>query len=185
MLEDKLAIQLQGKSEPGMGGPVSSGSNEQAPRPDLPTPPAGCSTYVNVAHGFSIGYPQSFFVQPQEVSKLSRFTPTPVASMFFMNPTMASGALAGIEPPDPEVRVYRAEAADSLKNWLFSGGIASSAGSAGYQPYRSASVDGLKVCHSTLIAPGCSVYVLHSGRVYQLMPVSREGEAMIGTFALL
>jgi hypothetical protein len=102
-----------------------------------------------------------------------------------MNPTMAAGDLAGIEPPDLEVRVYQAGGVDSLKNWLVSVGFASADGGAVVQPYQTASISGLKVCQSTMIAPGCSVYVLRNGRVYQLTPLSREGEAMIKTFALL
>ena len=53
------------------------------------------------------------------------------------------------------------------------------------QPYQNGRVSGLKVCQATMIAPGCSVYVLRGDRVYQLTPMSVEGEAMIETFALL
>ena len=83
------------------------------------------------------------------------------------------------------MRVYQAGAVDSLKSWLVSVGLASVDSGAVAQPYRNASISGLKVCQSTMIAPGCSVYVLRSGRVYQLTPISLEGDAMIETFALL
>jgi hypothetical protein len=102
-----------------------------------------------------------------------------------MNPTMAAGALAGIEPPDLEVRVYQTGTTDSLQSWLASVGLASVDSGAAIQPYRNASVSGLRVCQSTMIAPGCSVYVLHNSRVYQLTPISREGKTMIETFTLL
>ena len=62
--------------------------------------------YVDATSGFRISYPQGFVIKPQDVSKLAQFTPTPITSIFFMNPTMAKGDLAGIEPPDLEVRVY-------------------------------------------------------------------------------
>jgi hypothetical protein len=185
MSEAELANQPQGQSEPGAGASVAGETGQQPPSPGLPVAAAGWTAYVDPTYGFSISYPSGFVVQPQDVSKLAQFTPTPVASIFFMNPTMATGALAGIEPPDLEVRVYQAGAVDSLKSWLVSVGFAAVDSGAIVQPYRHASVSGLKVCQSTMIAPGCSVYVLRSGRVYQLTPISREGEAMIETFALL
>jgi hypothetical protein len=183
MSEAELANQPQGESEPGAGESVAGETGKQPPSSGLPVPSVGWKAYVNSTYGFSIGYPNDFVVRLQDVSKLAQFTPTPVASIFFMNPTMAAGDLAGIEPPDLEVRVYQTGAVDSLKSWLVSVGFASA--DSVVQPYRNASVSGLKVCQSTMIAPGCSVYVLRSGRVYQLTPISREGEAMIETFALL
>ena len=150
----------------------------------LPATPGGDATgwtaYVDRTQGFSIGYPNGFAVEPQDLSKSAQFTPTPIASIFFMNPTM----LAGIEPPDLAVRVYRAGDVDSLQGWLDSVGLASAGDGAVTRPYRNPSISGLRVCRATMIAPGCSVYVLGSGRVYQLTPISVEGEAMIETFAL-
>lgn len=140
--------------------------------------------YVDPVYGFSLRYPQGFVVQSQEVAKFAQFTPNPVASIFFMNPTMAAGGLAGIEPPDLEVRVYHAGAMDSLRNWLAAVGFASADNGATVRPYRNATVSGLTVCQATLLAPGCSVYILDNARVYQLTPLSREGEAMVETFAL-
>ena len=160
-------------------GPAAGQQTEPAP-----TPPANWSTYTDPAYGFSIGYPDGFVVRQQDVAKLARFTPTPLVSIFFMNPTMAAGELAGVEPPDLEARVYRADAADSLKTWLVSVGFASSDSISTAKPFRNASVSGLEVCHSTMIAPGCSVFVLRSGRIYQLTAISKEGEAMIRTFVL-
>lgn len=151
--------------------------------PASPVPPPDWSTYTDPAHGFSIRHPKDFVIRPQDVSKLSRFTPAPLASIFFMNPTMAAGNLAGIEPPDLEVRIYRAEAAGSLESWLISAGFASEETVTAARSFRNASVTGLQVCQSTMIAPGCSIYALRGGRVYQLTPISLEGEAMIETFA--
>jgi hypothetical protein len=147
-------------------------------------PRAQGSTYADPAFGFSLGYPKGFVVRPQNVSRLARFTPPPLAAIFFMNETMAAGALAGIEPPDLEVRVYRAAATDSLKRWLAAVGFASAESLALSRSFRNASVRGLKVCRATMIAPGCSVFVLRGDRVYQLTAISREGEAMVETFAL-
>jgi hypothetical protein len=182
--EAEMANQPRGQSAPGAGESTVGETSKQAPHSGQPVPPAGRAVYVDPTYGFSIAYPKGFVVQPQDVSKLAQFTPTPVASIFFMNPTMAAGDLAGIEPPDLEVRVYQVGAVDSLKSWLVSVGFASADNGAVGQPYCNALVSGLKVCQSTMIAPGCSVYVLRSGRVYQLTPISLEGEAMIETFAL-
>jgi hypothetical protein len=146
--------------------------------------PRAGRTYVDPTYGFRLSYPKDFSVRRQDVAKLPRFTPAPLVSIFFMNKTMAQGALAGIEPPDLEVRVYRAGAADSLQSWLVAVGLASAESVAAARPFRNASVGGLQVCRSTPIAPACSVYVLRGDRVYQLTAISLEGEAMIQTFAL-
>jgi hypothetical protein len=180
MSKAELANQPQGQSEPGVGK-----TGEQKSTPILLVSLAGWTAYVDPIYGFRINYPNGFIVQPQDVSKLAQFTPTPVASIFFMNPIMAAGDLAGIEPPDLQVRVYQAGAVDSLENWLNSVGFASASSGVFVHPYQNASVSGLKVCQSAEIAPSCAVYVLGSGRVYQLTPISLEGEAMIETFALL
>jgi hypothetical protein len=185
MSEAELANQPHGQSQPGAGEPGAGETGQQPASPGPPVPPLGWTAYVDPTYGFSIDYPKGFVIQPQDVSKFAQFSPTPVASMFFMNPSMAAGALAGIEPPDLDVRVYHAGSVDSLERWLESVGLTSVDSGAVVQPYRNASVSGLKVCQSTMMAPGCSVYVLHSGRVYQLAPISREGEAMMETFALL
>ncbi|HEV7672677.1 MAG TPA: hypothetical protein VGS22_29505 [Thermoanaerobaculia bacterium] len=142
----------------------------------------GFSTYTDPTHGFSISFPKGFVVRPQDVSKLVRSSPALVASVFFMNPTMATGDQAG--PPDLEVRVYRANGADSVKSWLVSVRFATSEGLAAAKPFRNASVAGLEVCRSPMLAPNCSIYVLRDDRVYQLTPLSIEGTAMIETFAL-
>jgi hypothetical protein len=141
------------------------------------------TTYTDPTYGFSIDHPKDFVLQSQDVSRLARFTPAPLASISFMNPAMAAGGLAGIEPPDLEVRVYRAGAVDSLKDWLLSAHLASSENMTAARPFRNPSLKGLRVCPSTMIAPGCSVYVLSSHRVYQLTAISLEGEAMIETFS--
>lgn len=150
----------------------------------IPVPAADGSTYADPALGWSLRYPKGFVVQLQDVAKLARFAPAPIASIFFMSPAMAAGGLAGIEPPDLEVRIYRAEASDSLKGWLVSVGMATPESVAAARPFQNASVSGLQVCRSTMVAPNCSVYVLRGDRVYQLTAISLEGEAMIETFTL-
>lgn len=185
MSEQEPGNQLQGQSEPGAAESVAGETDKKTPNLGLPVRPAGWAVYIDPAYRFRIGHPNGFVVCPQNVAKLAEFTPMPVASIFFMNPTMAGGALAGIEPPDLEVRVYQAGTVDSLKSWLILVGFSSANSGTIAQPYRNSGVSGLEVCQSTMISPGCSVYVLRSGRVYQLTPISRKGEAMIETFTLL
>ena len=141
--------------------------------------------YLDRKLGFSIAYPTGFVVSAQDPSRFGAFTPTPIAAIYFMNPTMARSAFAGVEPPDLEVRLYEAGTAGSLAEWLQSTRLASADSIALAQPYHSADVNSLRICRSPMIAPACSVFVLHRGRVYQLTAISIEGETMIKTFALL
>ncbi len=171
MPQAELVNPPQGQSEPLMSGSVADKTGNR-------------SAYVDPTYGFRIEYPRDFVIRSREGSKLTQFTPAPVASIFFLNPTMAARDLAGIEPPDLQVQVYQAVGVASLKSWLVSVGFMSKDSEVTDQPYRNAHLSGLKVCQSTMIAPGCSVYFLHEDRVYQLTAISLEGETMIQTFAL-
>ncbi len=175
----------EGQSEPGSGdAPELVETGKPMPTPSSVGHPVLWMTYLDPTYGFKIDYPNHFIVRPQNVAELAKFTPTPITSIFFMNPIMASGSLAGIEPPDLELRVYHVEEVDSLESWLVSVGVASPDSGIIARPYRQAVVTGLEICQSTMIAPGCSVYFLRSHHVYQLTAMSQEGEAMIKTFTL-
>lgn len=147
--------------------------------------PAGWSAYADPAYGFRLHVPDGYVVRRQDVARFREFTPTPVSSTYVMNPTMAAGDLAGLEPPDLEVRVYATRQAGSLETWLTQAGFAFGNSGTHAQPHVVAGMHGLKVCQSTMIAPGCSLYVLRGERVYQLTAMSAEGEAMAGTFRLV
>jgi hypothetical protein len=175
----------EGQSEPGSGDVSElAETGKHMPNPSSQGHPVLWMTYLDPTYGFRIDYPNRFVVQPQNVAKLAKFTPTPITSIFFMNPIMASGSLAGIEPPDLELRVYHVDEVDSLESWLVSAGVASPDSGIIARPYRQAVVTGLEICQSTMIAPGCSVYFLRGNHVYQLTAMSQEGEAMIKTFTL-
>ncbi len=179
-----LQISLGSALVVGMLACDAAGESGRPPR----VPPVAATarmTYVDPHHRFSVAYPKDFVIKPQDVAKLAGSIPTPLASIYFMNPTMATGDLAEIEPPDLEVRVYRSAAVDTLDRWLDSAGLGSIDSGATREPYRRAGVSGLRVCQATLLAPGCSVYILHRDRVYQLTPISVAGEAIVKTFALL
>ncbi|MFO1152889.1 MAG: hypothetical protein U1E42_04350 [Rhodospirillales bacterium] len=144
---------------------------------------AETATYRDPTYGFAVTYPGDFVVRRQDVAALSS-TPRPLASIMFMNPVMAGGALAGREPPDLEVRVYDAAAATSLSSWLQGARFASAEVLAAATPRPINGHDGLRVCRQDLVAPGCAIFVFQGGRVYQLTAISAEGEKIIDSFAL-
>lgn len=171
-----------GQLIPGVRDPRADETSNQPPGASPTSPPTDWADYIDAVNGFRIRYPADFEARVQNDSTPAHFTPVPVASIFFMNPVMAKGALAGVEAPDLSLRVYLSGEIDSLRSWLVSVGFAAKGTSV--QSYRNASMQGLRVCQPTAIAPGCSVYIFHGSRVYQLTPVSREGEAMIKTFTV-
>ena len=163
---------------------VDGPGGEQTPDLDGRARPAGWTTYVDPIYGFRIHYPRDFVVRPQNVAQLAQSIPAPAASIFFMNPTMAAGDLAEIEPPDLEVRAYEAGTVTSLKSWLDSVGFAGAHNGFVDEPYRKGGIEGIEVCRTTMAAPGCSIFVLHGDTVYQLTPMTAEGEAMMETLVL-
>ncbi|CRI65337.1 exported hypothetical protein [Thiocapsa sp. KS1] len=146
---------------------------------------AGREMFVDSVYGFTIEYEQGFVVRSQAVSRSGPDATDLLASFHVMNPTMASGDLAGIEPPDLEIRIYDAGAAPTLKEWLVSAQFVSPQNERFGDSARIEHVEGLKVCQSTMVAPGCSTFVLYRGRVYQLTPASLAGESVMATFAFL
>lgn len=159
---------------------TGSGSNHAAD-----AQASASQAHLDREHGFGVQLPQGFVIRPPDASKASAFKPAPVASFFIMNPAMAAGSLAGIEPPDLQLRIFHAADQPSLQHWLIAAGLAPGTGGAGIKAYRSGAVSGLEVCPQTLIAPGCSVYVLGRGLVYQMTPGTLEGERILRSFSLL
>jgi hypothetical protein len=149
---------------------------------------AGAATslrsYVDPTFRFRVAYPEGFVVRSQGVSRLVHAPPRPVAAVYFMNPVMAAGALAGMEPPDLEVRVYEARTGQSVERWLVDMGFASSADVAAGRRHTANGIVSLRICGSTMLAPGCSIYVLSGNSVFQLTAGSVEGESMARTFSL-
>jgi hypothetical protein len=180
MSDAELAAQAPGETAP--GGAAGEIGDQTDPGGAQPPASAGVATYSDPRYGFAVNYPADFVVAPQDTGALAQFSPTPEASIYFMNPTMASGDLAGLEPPDLEVRVYPAGTAASLEAWLIESLFVPADTSPVGETVQSNGVSGLKVCASTMIAPGCSVYYLRNGRIYQLTPATLEGETMAASF---
>jgi hypothetical protein len=181
MTDAELAAQPPGETAP--GGAAGDVVDETDPGETQPSPPVGWMTYTDPTYGYTVAYPSDFVVAMQDTAPLAQFSPAPESSVFFMNPTMAAGDLAGIEPPDLEVRIYPAGSAASLEAWLVESQFVPADASPVGEPFQTGNAAGLKVCASTMIAPGCSFYFLHNGRVYQLTPATLEGEAMVPSFA--
>lgn len=179
--DEAPAVQSATQVASGPVGPVISTADDQPEAMGKPVPDEW-RAHSDRAFGYTLLVHPGFVASPQDVDRLRAFTPSPVASTFFMNPTMAAGDLAGIEPPDLEVRVYSASKTDSLESWLTRAGFAYGNTGTRVKPQRVGDLNGVHVCESTLIAPGCSTYVLHGERVYQLTAISQEGEAMAATF---
>jgi hypothetical protein len=167
-----VAVIVEASGSGGSNGPDS----EQSSGGD------GRELFMIPEHGFRLEYPRGFVARSQDISKLGRFSTGLLASFYVMNPTMAAGDLAGIEPPDLEIRVYSARAAQSLEDWLRSVEFVSVQQGAVGERYRIGGIDGLRICQSTMIAPGCSIFVLRQGSVYQMTAASLEGEAILDTF---
>ena len=97
---------------------------------------------------------------------------------------LAASDVAALELPDLQIRVYAAGGAGSLEEWL----TAAQIGPPGWEPaapFSTPNVNGLRLCLTTMLAPGCSDFVLGGGWVYQLVPGSQAGETVLGTFALI
>lgn len=139
--------------------------------------------YADSTYKFSVKYPPDFTFRALPAEKLADLKPTPAASFIFMNPTAAASQTPD-EPADLEIRVYAAGQATSLESWLTSNGLLPADGSVPLKPFQAANATGAEVCSSTMIAPGCSYFVIGNGQVYQLIPVSLAGESMAKTFTL-
>jgi hypothetical protein len=74
--------------------------------------------------------------------------------------------------------------ASSLEEWLRSNGLLPVDNTLALEAFQAANVSGVEVCASTMIAPGCSYFVMGNGFIYQLTAATLEGEAMAQTFML-
>jgi hypothetical protein len=147
--------------------------------------PGTLVVYTDSTYKFSVSYPADFVFRTQPAEKLAQLEPMPTASFIFMNPVTASSDLGDLEPADLEIRVYVAGQIASLDSWLTSNGLLPADGTVPLKPFQTANVSGVEVCATTMIAPGCSYFVLGSGWVYQLTPATLEGETMAETFMLV
>lgn len=181
--EAELAFQPTGQSEPGAGA-IEERSDLGLESPRGQVEPGSMVVYTDATYKFSLEYPGNFVFRARLAEELTQLNPMPAASVFFMNPVTASSAVVELEPADLEIRVYPAEQVTLLESWLTSNGLMPGDGTVPPEPFQTAHVTGVEVC-STLLAPGCSYFVLGQGWVYQLTPATLEGETMVDTFVLI
>ena len=177
--EDQL---VPGQSEPGGSSaePGAEGANEM---PEDPSLPANTTVYTDNTYKFSVSHPDDYFLRTEPAEKLNLLSPKPEVSFVILSPEKFSSDIADLELADLEIRVYSTGQVDSLENWLTASGLSESGSTV--KPFQKAHVSGLEICASTMLAPGCSYFVLGNGWIYQLIPASLEGESMMDTFTLI
>lgn len=176
------AIQSTEPSETTPG--AASGESQAAPGTEDGEQPGPMTVFADSTYQFSVNHPDTFVLRTQPAEKLSQLMPRPDASFIFMNPVTAASDLGDLEPADLEVRVYSMAQAPSLEEWLTSNGLLPVDSTPPLEAFQAANVSGVEVCASTMIAPGCSYFVMGNGFIYQLTPATLEGEAMAQTFRL-
>ncbi|MBI3161136.1 MAG: hypothetical protein HYZ23_01435 [Chloroflexi bacterium] len=139
-------------------------------------------TYGDTTYKFGVDHPSDYTFRPLQGEKLDRLTPKPAAAFVILSPAKANSDVADLEPPDLEIRIHALGQADSLEEWLKSAGMPGA--DASPKQFQASKVSGLKVCISTMVVPDCSYFFSGGDWVYQLIPASLEGEAMLQTFTL-
>ena len=183
MSDADLAAQPTGQSEAGAG--ATSAGVPVEPSAQAGTPPEQMVVYTNSTYKFNMSHPSNFVLRTQSAEKLAQLQPKPLAAFIFMNPVTASSDSVDLEPADLEIRVYNAGQTTALTSWLMSNGLLPKDGSVSPQPFQTPHVSGVRVCASTMIVPNCSDFVIGSGWIYQLIPVTIIGETMVQTFTLV
>jgi hypothetical protein len=184
MSESELAVQPTGRTEPGAAAP---GAGSQAAPEAQPgqRQPGKMAIYEDSTYKFKVDYPADFVFRTRSPEKVAQLKPLPAASFIILNPGSAASGQSDLEPADLEIRVYVAGQTASLDSWIASNGLLPANSTVQPQPFQTANVSGLKVCGSTMIAPGCFYFVMGGGWIYQLTPASLEGETMVNTFMLI
>ena len=142
--------------------------------------------YIDPKKQFWLSYPSDFIAHERNSNELLKFKPTPERAVYFMNPHMASGQLAGIEPADLELKIYRMiQSHSSLRDGLRNSGLVPEMDDAVIKNFQTKHINGLEVCASTMVAPGCSIYTLHTHFIFQLTPGSQAGQIMMENFEFL
>lgn len=169
----------EGSSEPGTG----QGGEANPSLPGVQPQQETNIVYTDDTYKFTIAYPADFSFSTQPDEKIANLVPKPLVSFSIMNPIAASSDIVELEPADLEIRIHSAKDATELNRWLTSVGLAGD----GYttQEFKTENVSGLQVCISTMLAPGCSYFVLGSDWVYQMIPSTLEGESILQSFVLL
>jgi hypothetical protein len=180
LTDAELAAQPVGQTDPG-------GSTEDAAATTEPPPtsmePGMDATYTDSTYGFSVGHPADFVIIAQPAEQLAALAPRPVAVIRFLNPVTAASDIVELEPADLEVRIFAADPAATLEQWLIANTLLPADGT-GSKPFQTARLSGIEVCASTMLAPGCSYYVEGDTWIYQMTPATTTGESMLQTVTI-
>lgn len=140
--------------------------------------------YISDTYFFQIIHPANFVIRPQSTDYLTQLQPPPAAVLLFLHPDTAASDLGDLELADLELRIHEMGEAVELELWLMANQFLPTDGSISPQSYPMTNVTGVEVCNSMLIAPGCSYFVTNGSWIYQLIPASLEGEALMQTLQL-
>ena len=187
MQDDTPTTQEQPEAAPGQSepGPAEGDGQQSAPGGAAgQSVDSGATVYVDSAYGFSVAYPADYVLGEAPAEKLEPLEPRPVAAYTLMNPETAASDIADLEPADLEIRIYPSAGATSLEEWLGANGFTAE-GNSPAEAYQNAHVTGAEICASTMLGPGCSVFVLGGEWVYQMVPATIEGERIMNSFALV
>lgn len=174
--------------QPGETAPgAATDDTLSSPLADVVTPEAinATQTYRDDANRFSVGYPADLTVLVREPGSFAALEPRPRAVVAFMNPVAANSDNPDLEPADLEVRTFPRGDAQSLAAWLQASGLLPADGSNSGKQVDKTHVSGIEVCASTMIAPGCALFVLGDAAIYQLIPATIAGEQMLDDFSIL
>lgn len=163
--------------------PLSMGSDGGQP-PERTTEPDSVQwvRYVSEAYGLQFEYPLEASVELSETPEPGGNPSTPLATIEMLAEPLASEALRPYATATLRVDIYDNSSAWSVERWLVEiKGISSR--NTGYviEPIVTEHLQGLKVCSTAFIAPGCSIYVASDKYVYELTPFGSLGERLVST----
>lgn len=181
--DDPAGDELPESSDSGAG---ESNAGEQSP-PGEAGGAIGAGTmrlYTDNTYHFSVSFPDTYSLSTLPAESLADFIPSPVVVFRLLNPTLAASDAPESEAADLEIRVFAVNPSETVESWLVTYERLPADGSVKPTPYAIANANGLEVCSSFLIGPGCSYYVRSGERLYELTPASAEGEALMQGFVL-
>jgi len=118
---------------------------------------------------------------------LLKFTLAPGRAVYFTRRQVSQANAPISNPPaDLELKIYRmTQSHSSLKDWLRNSGLVPEMDDATIKNFQTKHINGLEVCGTTMVAPGCSIYTLHAPFIFQLTPGSQAGQIMMENLEFL
>jgi len=145
-----------------------------------PVSTVGWKTYHDPAFGFSLRYPDSLLILPET---LPERRPPLLHRVAFLDRGLAASDTAALQPPELAVEVF-APTSGSLRSWLEANGRLQAGVTPSALPALQGAREALRVRDPHLSAPNEFVYYATERGVIALIPLGREGSAMVETFRL-